>query len=82
MDEESGEKITGYTVEVKSGDTVCPAGEDGKYSLYAGKYAYTVSASGYETAKGEFIVTKTDLGVDISMARPAHGTVQPNSRNR
>ena len=70
MDKESGEKITGYTVEVKSGDTVCPAGEDGKYSLYAGKYAYTVSASGYETAKGEFIVTKTDLGVDVSMARP------------
>lgn len=70
MDKESGEKITGYTVEVKSGDTVCPAGEDGKYSLYAGKYTYTVSASGYETAKGEFTVTKTDLGVDVSMARP------------
>lgn len=70
MDEESREKITGYTVEVKSGDTVCPAGEDGKYSLYAGKYTYTVSASGYETAKGEFTVTKTDLGVDVSMARP------------
>ena len=70
MDEESREKITGYTVEVKSGDTVCPAGEDGKYSLYAGKYTYTVSASGYETAKGEFNVTKTDLGVDVSMARP------------
>lgn len=70
MDKESSEKITGYTVEVKSGDTVCPAGEDGKYSLYAGKYTYTVSASGYETAKGEFTVTKTDLGVDVSMARP------------
>ena len=70
MDEESREKITGYTVEVKSGDTVCPAGEDGKYSLYAGKYTYTVSASGYETAKDEFTVTKTDLGVDVSMARP------------
>lgn len=70
MDKESGEKITGYTVEVKSGDTVCPAGEDGKYSLYAGKYTYTVSASGYETAKGEFTVTKTNRGVDVSMARP------------
>lgn len=70
MDKESGEKITGYTVEVKSGDTVCPASEDGKYSLYAGKYTYTVSASGYETAKGEFTVTKTDRGVDVSMARP------------
>lgn len=70
MDKGSGEEITGYTVEVKSGDTVCPAGEDGKYSLYAGKYTYTVSASGYETAKGEFTVTETDLGVDVSMARP------------
>ena len=70
MDEENGEKITGYTVEVKSGDTVCPADEGGKYSLYAGKYTYTVSASGYETAKGEFTVTKTDLGVDVSMAKP------------
>ena len=70
MDKESREEITGYTVEVKSGDTVCPAGEDGKYSLYAGKYTYTVSASGYETARGEFTVTETNLGVDVSMARP------------
>ena len=69
-DKESGAAITGYTVEVKSGDTVCPAGEGGNYSLYAGKYTYTVSASGYETAKGEFTVITTDLGVDVSMAKP------------
>lgn len=68
--DENGDAVTGYTVEVKSGDTVCTAGEDGKYSLYAGKYTYTVSASGYETAKGEFTVTTADLGVDVSMAKP------------
>ena len=68
--DENGDAVIGYTVEVKSGDTVCSAGEDGNYSLYAGKYTYTVSASGYETAKGEFTVTTTDLGVDVSMAKP------------
>lgn len=84
MDKESGEKITGYTVEVKSGDTVCPAGEDGKYSLYAGKYTYTVSASLAMKPPRESLPSPRPIAASTSPWRGlAHGTVQPpNSRNR
>ena len=57
----NGKTLTGVTVALTDADgSACEAGSNGRFTLGYGSYAYTLSKSGYVTARGSFSLGSAD----------------------